>query len=38
MLRSRLLPGFWLRADWLFPPEGQERPGELEIARLQGLI
>lgn len=38
VLRSRLLPGFWLRAEWLFPPEGQDRPGELEIARRQGLI
>jgi len=38
VLNSRLLPGFWLRAEWLFPPEGEDRPGELEIARLQGLI
>ncbi len=38
VLRSRVLPGFWLRAEWLFPPEGEDRPGELEIARLQGLI
>lgn len=38
VLNSRVLPGFWLRAEWLFPPEGEDRPGELEIARLQGLI
>lgn len=38
VLNSRLLPGFWLRAEWLFPPEGEDRPGELAIARLQGLI
>ena len=38
VLRSRVLPGFWLRAEWIFPPEGQDRPGELEIARAQGLI
>jgi Uma2 family endonuclease len=38
VLRSKVLDGFWLRLDWLFPPEGQERPSELEIARQQGLI
>ncbi|HQY92272.1 Uma2 family endonuclease [Caldilinea sp.] len=38
VLRSRLLPGFWLRPEWVFPSEGQVRPGELEIARQQGLI
>ena len=37
-LRSRVLPGFWLRPEWIFPPEGVERPTELEIARQQGLI
>jgi Uma2 family endonuclease len=38
VLRSRLLPGFWLRTEWIFPSEGAERPSELEIARAQGLI
>ena len=37
-LRSKLLPGFWLRLEWLFPPAGAVRPSELEIARAQGLI
>lgn len=23
---SRVLPGFWLRTGWLFPPEGRARP------------
>ena len=38
VLHSKVLDGFWLRLDWLFPPAGQERPSELEIARQQGLI
>ena len=38
VLRSKVLDGFWLRLEWLFPPEGQDRPSELEIARQQGLI
>ncbi len=38
VLRSRLLDGFWLRLEWLFPAADQSRPNELEIARLQGLI
>lgn len=38
VLRSKVLDGFWLRLDWLFPVEGQERPSELEVARQQGLI
>ncbi len=37
-LRSRVLPGFWLRLEWVFPPAGSARPGELEVARAQGLI
>ncbi len=37
-LRSRLLPGFWLRPEWVFPSEAQVCPGDLEIARQQGLI
>jgi Uma2 family endonuclease len=38
VLRSRLLPGFWLRTVWIFPPAGEARPGELAIARDLGLI
>jgi Uma2 family endonuclease len=38
ILRSRLLAGFWLRLDWLFPPEGKDRPSLLEIAGQQGLL
>ena len=38
VLRSRLLPGFWLRTEWVFPPAGEARPGELAIARELGLI
>jgi Uma2 family endonuclease len=38
VLRSRVLDGFWLRLEWLFPATGEARPSELEIARLQGLI
>ena len=32
-LRSKLLPGFWLRLEWVFPPAGSIRPSELEVAR-----
>ena len=38
VLRSQVLPGFWLRLDWLFPPAGAARPSELDVARAQGLI
>lgn len=38
VLRSRLLPGFWLRIAWIFPPPGAARPSELAIARELGLI
>lgn len=38
VLRSRLLPGFWLHTEWVFPPAGEARPGELAIARELGLI
>jgi Uma2 family endonuclease len=38
VLRSRLLPGFWLRTAWVFPPAGDARPGELTVAREMGLI
>jgi Uma2 family endonuclease len=38
VVRSKVLDGFWLRIEWLFPAPGQLRPGRLEVARLQGLI
>ncbi len=38
VLRSNVLPGYWLRLAWIFPPVGTARPGELEVARAQGLI
>ena len=38
VLRSKLLNGFWLRLEWLFPAKGQERPSEYEVARQQGLF
>ena len=38
VLRSKVLAGFWLRLEWIFPPEGTGRLSELEIARAQGLI
>lgn len=38
LLRSTVLPGYWLRLDWIFPPTGITRPGELDVARAQGLI
>ena len=38
LLRSKVLPGYWLRLEWIFPPAGSTRPGELEVARAQGLI
>mgnify|MGYP001554346056 CR=1 FL=1 len=38
VLRSNLLAGFWMRLDWLFPPEGRDRPSLLEIAGQQGLL
>jgi Uma2 family endonuclease len=38
LLRSTILPGYWLRLEWVFPPAGSVRPGELEVARAQGLI
>lgn len=38
VLRSMRLPGFWLQLDWIFPPAGAFRPGELDVARAQGLI
>lgn len=36
--RSRLLPDFWLRTAWIFPPAGAARPSELAIVRKLGLI
>lgn len=37
-LASRVLPGYWLQLDWVFPPAGAARPSELDVARAQGLI
>ena len=37
VLRSKVLAGFWLRVDWVFPPAGAKRPSVLEIARAQGI-
>jgi Uma2 family endonuclease len=37
-LRSRLLDGYWLRLEWLFPSRLDQRPGVLEVARLHGLL
>lgn len=38
VMRSKVLEGFWLRLDWLFPSSEQMRPNRIEIARQQGLI
>ncbi len=38
MLRSRVLPGYWLQSDWIFPPTATTRPSELDVARAQGLL
>lgn len=38
ILRSQVLPGYWLHLAWIFPPAGEARPGELDVARAQGLI
>ena len=38
LLRSHVLPGYWLQLGWIFPPAGALRPGELDVARAQGLI
>lgn len=38
ILRSKVLNGFWLRLEWLFPPAGGARPNTYEVARRQGLI
>jgi Uma2 family endonuclease len=35
---SHVLAGYWLQLDWIFPPAGSPRPGELDVARAQGLI
>ena len=37
-LASRVLPGYWLQLDWVFPSAGAARPSELDVARAQGLI
>lgn len=36
-LRSSVVPGFFLRADWLWPPSG-ERPDELTVLRELGVL
>lgn len=38
VLRSQVLPGYWLHLAWIFPPAGEARPAELDVARAQGLI
>lgn len=38
VLRSKVLHGYWLRTEWLFPPAGSDRPIRHEVARQQGLI
>lgn len=38
VVRSQLLEGYWLRREWLFPPDNTERPSVLEIAREQGVV
>jgi Uma2 family endonuclease len=38
LVRSQLLDGYWLRLEWLFPPEGVARPSVIEIAHLQGVV
>lgn len=35
---SRVLPGFWLRTEWIFPPKGQARPTVMEVAGRLGLL
>lgn len=37
-VRSALLDGYWLEIAWLFPSQGAEQPGVLDVARRQGLI
>jgi len=38
IVRSRLLDGFWLRLDWLFPPPETQRPNPLDVARMHHLF
>ena len=33
--RSQVLPGFWLRAEWLWQ---EPLPNELDVAREMGLL
>ncbi len=35
---SRLLKGFYLRPEWLFPGEGSPRPSVLSVARELGIL
>jgi Uma2 family endonuclease len=36
VLRSQVLDGYWLQLDWLFPPEGAERPEVGQVTQWQG--
>ena len=38
VLRSAVLPGYWMQLEWIFPPIGSVRPAELDVARAQGLL
>lgn len=37
MLRSTTVPGFFLRAEWLWPPSGK-LPNELDVLRALGVV
>ena len=38
ILRSKVLDGYWLRLEWLFPTQGEKRITVLEIGRAQGIV
>jgi Uma2 family endonuclease len=39
VLQSQVIEGYWLKIEWLFPPEDATRPsGVLEVARRHGLV
>jgi Uma2 family endonuclease len=38
IVRSQVLDGFWLKLDWIFPPDGANRPSVLTIAQAQGIL
>lgn len=38
VVRSQVVEGYWLKIEWLFPPEGTTRPSVLEVARRHGLV